>query len=124
MVHMAKKSARHQRRSVCPVACGLDIFGDRWTLLIIRDLFCGKRRFKEIAASPESIATNILSNRLARLTQHGLVKEIPAPDGSAFQAYELTDKGWALKPVLESLRDWGLQWEKGTEARLSAAPSQ
>ncbi len=106
------------RRSPCPVACALDIFGDRWTLLIIRDLFLGRRRFKEFAGSPEGIPTNILSNRLERLLGGGLVRQIPADKGSKRLAYELTEKGLALRPVLQSIRDWGLQWESGTMAGM------
>ena len=57
------------RRSVCPLACGLDLFGDRWTLLIVRDLLAGDRRFKDFTGSPEGIPTNILSERLVRLRE-------------------------------------------------------
>src|SRR5271168_4961621 len=60
-------------RSPCPVACSLDLFGDRWTLLVIRDLFWGKTRFGEFEASPEGIPTNILAERLQRLEAAGLV---------------------------------------------------
>lgn len=102
------------RRSPCPVACALDLFGDRWTLLIIRDLILGRRRFKEFAGSPEGIPTNILSNRLERLLDGGVVRQIPADKGSKRLAYELTEKGLALRPILLSIRDWGLQWEPGT----------
>lgn len=107
------------RRSPCPVACGLDIFGDRWTLLIIRDLFCGKSRFKELANSPERIATNLLSERLTRLLRAGIIEKVKSADGSKHRAYRLTPKGNALRPMVEAIRDWGLQWEPGTEARLS-----
>ena len=61
------------RRSPCPVACSLDIFGDRWTLLVIRDLFFGRTRFKDFAASPEGIPTNILTQRLERLMARGII---------------------------------------------------
>src|SRR5712692_4980605 len=60
-------------RSRCPVACSLDVLGDRWTLLVIRDLFAGKSRFGEFVASPEHIPTNILSERLKRLERAGLI---------------------------------------------------
>ena len=106
------------RRSPCPVACALDLFGDRWTLLVIRDLFLGRSRFKDFAASPEGIPTNLLSDRLERLVQGGLVRRVPLPGGKRF-AYELTGKGEALRPVLLALKEWGLRWEEGTEARLS-----
>lgn len=119
----ARTSQAHQpsstpRRSPCPVSCTLDILGDRWTLLVVRDLLLGRTRFKDFAASPEGIPTNILSDRLARLQLHGIAEQIPAADGTKRLAYQLTEKGKALRPALKALRDWGLQWEKGTQARL------
>ncbi len=113
--HPAPPSAR---RSPCPVACALDIFGDRWTLLIIRDLVLGKTRFKDFATSPEAIPTNVLSERLARLLAHDIVSQVSATEGSKHLAYCLTNKGRALMPVLKNIRDWGLAWEKGTQAKL------
>lgn len=107
-----------RRRSVCPVACSLDIFGDRWTLLIVRDLFLGRSRFKDFTASPEGIPTNILSERLERLLETGVVEQIPAEDGTKRLAYRLTEKGKALGSVLKAIRDWGLAWDKSTRALL------
>jgi DNA-binding HxlR family transcriptional regulator len=101
------------------VACSLDLFGDRWSLLIIRDLLLGRQRFKEFVASPEGIPTNILSERLERLREHGVVELTEAADGSRHPAYQLTAKGRALGPVLEAVRDWGLKWEKGTKMLLA-----
>lgn len=103
------------RRSPCPVACALDLFGDRWTLLVIRDLVLGRTRFKDFAAAPEGIPTNILSDRLNRLVTGGLVEKVPAADGSKRLAYRLTEKGESLRPILSAIRDWGLHWEPGTE---------
>ena len=112
---MAKKGAALAlRRSPCPVACSLDIFGDRWTLLIVRDLFFGRTRFKDFTASPEGIPTNILADRLERLLAHDVVEQIPAEDGTKRLAYYLTDKGKALGSVLKAMRDWGLAWDKST----------
>ena len=108
------------RRSLCPVACALDLFGDRWTLLLIRDLILGKSRFKEFVTSPEGIPTNILSERLNRLLKHKVVIRISAREGSKHLAYQLTEKGQALLPVLKSMRDWGLVWENGTKAQLGS----
>jgi len=102
------------KRSPCPVAFSLDIFGDRWTLLVIRDLFFGRTRFKEFAASPEGIPTNILTDRLERLLARGIIEQIPAKDGTKRLAYSLTKKGKALGPVLRAMRDWGLAWDKST----------
>ena len=114
---MVKKSVA-PRRSRCPVACSLDIFGDRWTLLIIRDLFFGRSRFKDFTASPEGIPTNILADRLERLLARGVVEQIPAEDGTKRLAYRLTEKGKALGPMLKAMRDWGLAWDKSTRAWL------
>ena len=110
-----------ERRSPCPVACALDVFGDRWTLLVIRDLVLGKTRFKDFAASPEGIPTNVLSERLSRLLAHGIVSQVSAGEGSKHLAYRLTDKGRALLPILGAIRDWSLAWEKGTRAHLGEA---
>ena len=110
------------RRSPCPVACSLDIVGDRWTLLVIRDLFLGRTRFRDFATSPEGIPTNILSDRLERLLEHGIVEQIPAHDGTKRLAYQLTKKGRALGPVLAAVRDWGLAWDK--ETRIMLVPNQ
>ena len=106
------------RRSPCPVACSLDLVGDRWTLLVVRDLMFGRSRFKDFTASPERIPTNILSDRLARLLRHRIVEQIPAEDGTKRLAYQLTAKGAALRPVLEAMRDWGLVHAPGSRAAL------
>lgn len=107
------------RRSPCPVACALDIFGDRWTLLVIRDLILGRTRFKDFLASPEGIPTNILTDRLKRLLEHRVVIHVSDAAGSRHLAYQLTEKGRALLPVVGAMREWGLKWEKGTKAGLA-----
>ena len=89
------------KRSPCPVACTLDLLGDKWTLLVIRDLFAGKSHFKEFAASPENIATNILSDRLKRLLSNGLVSQFPSEQVPGKYAYRLTEPGLALFSVLQ-----------------------
>jgi DNA-binding HxlR family transcriptional regulator len=106
------------RRSSCPVSCALEIFGDRWTLLVIRDLILGKNRFKDFLTSPEGIPTNILTDRLKRLLEYRVIVQIKDHEGSRHMAYELTDKGMALGPVLQTIKGWGLSWEKGTRADL------
>ena len=65
------------QRSFCPVACSLDLIGDRWTLLVVRDLFHGKTRFGDFLSSPEHIPTNILAERLKRLETAGLIRSVP-----------------------------------------------
>ena len=112
------------RRSPCPVACALDIVGDRWTLLLIRDLMLGRTRFRDFSASPEGIPTNVLSDRLERLMRHQVIEQIPASDGTKRLAYALTKKGMALRPLVEAMRDWGLAWEKGTRASLAPVLEQ
>jgi len=109
-----RTSSHGSRRSPCPVACTLDILGDKWTLLVVRDLMRGCERFKEFTASPEGIPTNILADRLERLAASGIIESTTAADGSKHPAYRLTEKGATLKPVLVAMRDWGLAWEKGT----------
>lgn len=113
-----KNGAGDILRSPCPVACVLDICGDRWTLLIVRDLMFGRSRFKDFSASPEGIPTNILSDRLARLLRHGLAEQVPAEDGSMRLGYRLTEKGRSLGPILKAMRDWGLKWEPATKAMM------
>lgn len=105
-------------RSCCPVACTLDILGDKWTLLVVRDLFLGRAHFKEFVASPERIATNILTDRLTRLVDYGIVERFRSPEQSGRDAYRLTKKGKALKPVLTAIKKWGLEQVEGTEAKL------
>jgi DNA-binding HxlR family transcriptional regulator len=112
------KSNLAERRSPCPVACTLDVLGDRWTLLVIRDLFLGRTRFKDFEASPEGIPTNILSERLERLLAAGIVERVPVDEGAKRFGYALTSKGRALGPMLVAMRDWGLKWEKGTRVLL------
>ncbi|TLD72512.1 helix-turn-helix transcriptional regulator [Phragmitibacter flavus] len=119
----SKSSSTSARRSPCPVACALDLFGDKWTLLVIRDLVLGRNRFKDFIGSPEGIPTNILSDRLERLLGADVIRQIPVADGSKRFAYELTDKGIALRPILRALRDWGLKWEPGTDAAIKPVGS-
>jgi DNA-binding HxlR family transcriptional regulator len=92
--------------SSCPVARALDIVGERWALLIVRDAFDGVRRFGEFQESL-GIARNILTDRLRLLTEAGVLDVVPASDGSAYQEYALTPKGEALFPVILTLRQWG-----------------
>jgi DNA-binding HxlR family transcriptional regulator len=115
-----KASPAHDenRRSVCPIACTLDLFGDKWTLLIVRDLLSGKSHFKEFLASPEKIATNILAERLARLASNGLVERYPSSEIAGREAYRLTEKGRSLRGLMVQLKTWGLDHIDGTEVRL------
>lgn len=109
---------KRAKRSACPVACALDLIGDKWTLLIVRDMACGKALFKEFSASPERIATNILSERLDRLVRSGLAEAFSPTPATGRSGYRLTAKGKTLVPILGAVRDWGLAHIKGTEARM------
>ena len=93
-------------REKCPIARTLDVIGDWWSLLIVRDAFLGKRRFGEFQKSL-GLAKNILSTRLRKLVSHGVLEVGPASDGSAYQEYALTEKGRRLLIVLVALRQWG-----------------
>ncbi len=105
---------------MCPVACTLDLIGDKWTLLVIRDLMLGKAHFKEFVTSPERVATNILAQRLHRLSESGLVERYPSEVFPGREAYRLTAKGHSLRPLLEQMAVWGLEHIEGTSARLKA----
>ena len=107
-------------RSTCPVACALDLVGDRWTLLVLRDLFFGKHRYEEFMASDEGIATNILSTRLQRLEQLGMVESAICPDNRRRKHYELTPLGRSFGPVIAVLANWGLEHIDGTEPSKEA----
>jgi DNA-binding HxlR family transcriptional regulator len=105
-------------RSPCPIANALDIFGDKWTLLVLRDLFTGKSTFGDFQSSPEGIPTNILADRLKRLQAHGLIDKKPYQQRPLRYAYELTKAGRSLGPVLKEIINWGKNNIAGTQARM------
>lgn len=107
------KRAITKRRSDCPVNISLEVFGDRWSLLIVRDLMVrGFTRFQDFVESGEGIATNILADRLRRLQRSGIVKgERDESDGRRV-IYRLTEKGIDLAPVMLELLIWGAQHEE------------
>ncbi|MFJ3368432.1 winged helix-turn-helix transcriptional regulator [Pseudomonas sp. NPDC086251] len=90
----------------CPVARSLDLIGDWWSLLIIRDALAGTRRFSDFQKSLD-VAKNILSARLKNMVAEGVMRLEPAADGSIYKEYVLTEKGRALQPVLIALSQWG-----------------
>ncbi|MFD2286698.1 transcriptional regulator [Pedobacter petrophilus] len=103
-------------RSGCPISSMLDIFGDKWSLLIIRDLiFSGKSTYGDFLKSDEKIATNILASRLLSLEENGVIKKLEHPDSKAKVLYILTDKGIDLLPVLLEIHFW-------SEKHLSISP--
>src|SRR3989338_3925487 len=95
-------------RSVCPLANALDVVGDRWTLLVIRDLmFMNKHEYHEFANGPEGIATNILSDRLKRLLSTGLIDSRAHPKHRQKKLYYLTSKGKDILPLMVEMIIWG-----------------
>ncbi|MEO7320232.1 MAG: helix-turn-helix domain-containing protein [Nitrosospira sp.] len=102
-------------RSCCPITNGLDIFGDKWTLLIIRDLKLGKRRYKEFISSPEKIASNILADRLKKLEAADLITLQSYQQNPVRYEYFLTEKGENLRPVLAAIVSWTQKYYAGTK---------
>jgi len=94
-------------RSDCPIASTLDLIGDKWTLLILRDMLFGARRFSDFVTAAEGIRRNILADRLKRLAEHGLVVRVAYQDNPPRFHYRLTPKGAALLPVIQELAKWG-----------------
>nr|HET6901371.1 helix-turn-helix domain-containing protein [Ktedonobacteraceae bacterium] len=108
---------KYQRRSDCPINFALEVFGDPWSLLIIRDIvYFGKKTYGEFLASEEGMATNILANRLAQLEQQGvLVKKLSEKDKRK-EEYALTEKGLDLIPVLVEMANWSAEYDPHTGA--------
>ena len=116
---MSPPKSKPVRRSGCPISFSLDLFGDKWTLLVIRDLmFFGKRQYSEFLQSAEGIATNILAERLARLEAAGIIRQVPHPESRAKHLYALTEKGLDLCPVMLELIVWGAQHDPKSGAPM------
>lgn len=107
-------SPKSFKRSACAVANSLDIVGDKWSLLVVRDLLHGKRTYGELASSPERIPTNILAERLKRLEAAGIIVGTPYQQHPLRYAYTLTPKGAALGDVLLAFVRWGREYIPGT----------
>jgi DNA-binding HxlR family transcriptional regulator len=107
-------AAGRARRSACAVACTLDIVGDRWTLLIIRDLLGGKTRYTEFLASDEKIPSNILADRLKRLEREGLIESSLYSEHPPRYDYHLTAEGRELGRAVDALATWGLRHFPGS----------
>jgi DNA-binding HxlR family transcriptional regulator len=93
-------------RSGCPVASSLDVFGDKWTLVVLRTIFAGRTRYGDLLKMPERISTNILADRLALLEREGLVSSHPYQLNPPRFDYRLTRKGAELLPVLQAMARW------------------
>ena len=122
MVESSRRETPRRRaegpRSDCPIAGTLDVFGDRWTLLLARDLVAGKTRFSEFLASDERIPTNVLADRVRRLERHGIIDSVLYSQHPPRAEYHLTAKGRDLEPVLRAIGAWGLTHVPGTKNRL------
>lgn len=110
------KKTQH-RRSDCPISFGLETFGDRWTLLIIRDIvYFGKKTYGEFLESDEGIATNILADRLAQLEDNGILVKTHSATDKRREIYTLTDKGLDLIPILLEIAQWSFKHDPQTGA--------
>lgn len=99
---------KNVNRSNCPISSSLDIFGDKWSLLILRDLMLYKTRtYGDFIKSEEKIATNILANRLQILEESGIIVKLPYPDNKVKGLYQFTEKGVDLVPTLVEIALWG-----------------
>ncbi len=107
-------TSKSASRSDCPIATTLAFVGDRWTLVIVRDMLTGKKRFAEFLDSPERITTNVLTDRLNRMEQGGLVQKTAYQTNPLRFEYELTAKGTALQPILQDMCRWANEHEPQT----------
>ena len=105
-----------RERSSCPIASTLDIVGDKWSLVLVRDLLTGKQRFNQFCDSPEGVPTNLLAARLRKLEAQGIVTKEPYQSRPVRYAYKLTPAGRALLPVLQEMCRWANTYIEDTWA--------
>jgi DNA-binding HxlR family transcriptional regulator len=103
-----------RERSSCPIASTLDVVGDKWSLLIVRDLLTGKQRYKQFCDSPEGVPTNLLAARLRKLEAQGIIVKQPYQSRPVRYAYTLTPAGRALLPLLQEMSRWANTYIEGT----------
>ena len=104
-------------RSNCPINYSLELMGDRWSLLIVRDIaYFGKKTYGELVTSHEGIARNILASRLVQLVENGIVVKAPHPTDGRKDVYRLTEKGLGLIPILLDMAEWGSQHYSESDA--------
>jgi DNA-binding HxlR family transcriptional regulator len=114
IVHIVA-AMKPQPRSDCPINYALELIGDRWTLLILRDMiYEHMSTFGEFASSPEGIATNVLTERLGRLEANGIVTKTPDPTDGRRDRYRLTDKARQLYPIMLEMTLWSATWDPQT----------
>lgn len=105
------------RRSDCPISCALDLIGDKWTLVVLRDLlFFNKTKFDEFLESPERISTSVLTDRLHKLERAGLIEKAPYSSHRLRMSYSPTEKGKTLAPVLNEIVRWAKRNIENTSA--------
>jgi DNA-binding HxlR family transcriptional regulator len=110
-------NTRHSRRSNCPISVALEAFGDRWSLLIVRDIvYFGKQTYGEFLDSDEGIATNILASRLHQLIQQGILIKAGHPTDRRKELFVLTEKGLDLIPLLIEMANWSARHDPETSA--------
>ena len=115
-----KTTGKEDIRSHCAVNYGVEVFGDRWSLLIIRDIvFEGKKTYGEFLKSEEGIATNVLASRLAFLEEQGILSRSPSPDDGRKDFYTLTEKGLDLIPVVLNIVLWSAKYDSKSYVRRS-----
>jgi DNA-binding HxlR family transcriptional regulator len=105
---------------LCPIARALDVVGERWALLVVRELLLGPQRFSDLRDALPGVSSNLLTDRLRELEARGVVRRrvLPPPAGSS--VYELTDRGRRLEPVLDALGEWGAMESPAADGSLSA----
>lgn len=103
-----------RERSSCPIASTLDIVGDKWSLILVRDLLTGKQRYNQFCSSPEGVPTNLLAARLRKLEAQGIIVKQPYQTRPVRYAYKLTPAGRALLPVLQEMSRWANSFIEGT----------
>ncbi|MEV0428267.1 winged helix-turn-helix transcriptional regulator [Micromonospora sp. NPDC050495] len=99
---------RRTYNQYCGLAAALDVLGERWTLLIVRELMMGPRRYGNLLADLPGVGTNLLAERLKFLVEQGVVRQVEAPGSAVRQAYELTESGEQLRPLVLGLARWGM----------------
>ena len=124
---MHKHKPQYRNSSKCPITFALDIFGDKWSLIILRDmLFKGKQYYGEFLNSAEKISTNILANRLGKLESEGLISKTPDTHNLSKFVYRLTRKGKDLLPLLLEMVEWSVKYNSQRDVPdniISGAPS-
>ncbi len=107
----------YKTQEACPVARSLDVIGDRWTVLVLRDRILGRGKFKDLLESLQGISPNLLAQRLKLLEEQGIVERVFYSDHPPRAEYRLTEKGNDLIPVLRAIAEWGYKYELDDEKR-------